>query len=137
MNFLPFTNIGGKYNPDPKKRLRMKYRGPIMALIVFCISASLIPTGFFAFWLAHALGIRDHVPVKDQQNGFLWMVLFLGFGIAAMVAAYLASFALMAVALRWFCGWTPSRIRELILESRIPPHWLQNGGSSEGGTTFR
>lgn len=117
MSFLPLTNLG--------KKLRPKYRLPITALIFAFLVASLVSTGLFAFWLADALGIKNHVPLKGQPHEFLFEFLLLGVFIFFVVLFYLASFGVLAAVLRWFYGWPPERIRELIMESRIPPHWLK------------
>jgi hypothetical protein len=117
MKFLPLTNLG--------RKLRPKYRVPIVALIFTFLAGSLVPSIWFAVWLAHSLGIRDHAPLNTQPNGNLWCALFLGFFAVSAVVSYLASFAFMAAVLRWRYDWSRDQIRELILESRVPPHWFR------------
>jgi|HubBroStandDraft_6_1064221.scaffolds.fasta_scaffold373338_2 hypothetical protein len=118
MKFLPFTNLGRKLRPE--------YRSPLTALIFIFILAAFGVTIWFAFWLARDLGIRDDLPLKIQPDADLWGFLLLGFFITAMLTFYLASFAVMAVVLKLFYRWPSDKIRELIFESRIPPHWFND-----------
>lgn len=119
MKLLPLTNLG--------RKLRPKYRSPITACIFAFIITSFAPTIWFALWLAHSLGLKADAPLNQQPDGVLWTMLFLGFAGASMIVFYLASFIFMAVVLRISYGWTWDRIRELMLESRIPTHWFESG----------
>jgi hypothetical protein len=116
--FLPFTNLGSK--------LRPKYRIPITILIYVFTMASLVPTGFFAIWLAHTLNLRDDVSLRGQPHAILWAMLVISFSIVSLMVFYLASFVVIAMALRFFFGWSPNRIRELIFQSSIPPSWFKD-----------
>ena len=88
--------------------------------------ASLVPTTFFAIWLAHTLGLQDNTPLKGQPHAILWAMLFLGFLIVSLLVFYLASFVVIAVVLRLFFGWSANRIHELIFQSNIPPGWFKD-----------
>ena len=118
MKFLPLTDLG--------KRLRPKYCWPISALIMAGIVGSFIPSGLFAVWLAHTLHLRNHGPALAQENGGLWFFLFVAFMLTSLIVGYLGSFVVLAAILCWFYGWTPVRLRELIFESRVPPHWFKH-----------
>lgn len=122
MRFLPLTNLG--------RRLRPKYRLPIYALIFVFVVGSFALSGWFAFWLARKLEIRDGMPVMAQRNGGLWSCLSFAFFIIAVILSYLLSFVFLAAGLKWRYGWTSQRIRGLIFESRIPAHWLDDGTST-------
>jgi hypothetical protein len=123
IKFLPFTNLG--------KKLRLKYRVPITALIFAFIAASFVPTWYCAFWLAHGLGIRDHVPLKGQPHMYLWLGLFVSVFVASIMVFYLASFIFMAAFLKWYCGWTSDRIRKLIFDSDVPKHWFKDEDTTQ------
>ena len=122
MKFLPLTNIG--------RRLRLKYRVPISALVLASILASLVVIRWFAYWLANVLGIQMDAPSNEQPHVFLYGGLLMGFAATTMCVFYLASFIFIAVVLRLFCGWTAIQIREFIFESRVPLHWFKDEDSA-------
>jgi len=114
---LPFTDLG--------KQLQWRYRFPIMALLLSCTYASFVPSILCAFWLARLLGIPWHGAVKDPSNKTIFVILFLGFMIIAMLSAYLASFYILAWILKHRYGWSDDKIHRLMYDCEIPPHWLK------------
>lgn len=118
MKLLPLSDAG--------KKLQPKYRIPITTLILACMFSTFVADIFFAGWLSHALNIAPNAPMKDQVNGGLWLVLFLGFFVVALVIGYLMSFAILAAILRWWFRWPSSSVSALMFESRIPPHWFKD-----------
>ncbi len=117
MKFLPF-------NTDPTVQLRWRYHCRLGGLNLLCIVLGAGIGGYIGSWLAALLQLGDG-PLRDQPHGLLWAVLFFfGFSMSVLVC-HLLSFVLMAVTLHWSYGWSWERIRELMFESRIPPHWLK------------
>jgi hypothetical protein len=130
MKFLPF-------NTDLKlNRLRWRYHWRMVGLNLLCIFLSAGAACYYGASLAGWLGVGDG-PLRDEPQGLLWVALFfLGF-VALVIVAHLFSFVLIAVALRWSYGWSGPRIRGLMFESRIPPHWLKPVNTVRGKTKPR
>jgi hypothetical protein len=79
---------------------------------------SFLPLWFFARALAHALGIPDDAPVRDQPFGFLWLVLFLTTMPMFMFAGMVFGFVMNALILRFGLGWSWAMVRR----AGICPH---------------
>ena len=86
---------------------------------------SFVPLWFFARMLAYALGIPDNVPVKDQPNGWLWIVLFLAVMEMLLVGGFLLGFVLNALILRFALGWSWTTIRGVDVCPGVLVHWLE------------
>ncbi|EDY16073.1 hypothetical protein CfE428DRAFT_6398 [Chthoniobacter flavus Ellin428] len=93
MKFLPLSDAG--------KKLRPKYRVPIMSLILSCMFSTFLADIWFAGWLARLLNVAANAPVKNQENGGLWCALVLAFFVIALIVGYLISFGILAGVLKW------------------------------------
>ncbi len=49
--------------------------------------ASTLPTWEFSVWFANVLNIPADVSVKDQENGYIWFVAFLGVAVLNFLLA--------------------------------------------------
>jgi hypothetical protein len=101
---------------------------PPIALMI----GSLVPTWFCARVLAHALGIPDNAPVKDQTFGLLWVVLFLAAGCAFLFIGCWLGMLLDAAILRFALGWSWAAVDEsgVCPRSLIPGLWGVKEASS-------
>ena len=115
--------------PFPVTLLRTTSRRPqyltvSVAVAIITVGFGLLGSLLFAWALATALHLPMDKPMREQSHGWLWFFLFMASIPLSMVPSYLGSFLLLAGMLRWVYGWTPARIRKLMFESEIPPHWL-------------
>jgi len=76
------------FNTGISQSMRAKYQLAIGALPIGLMFASFLPLFFFASWLEAALGIPPHSPVKNHPNGMLYLVVFLGVMVIAMLLGY-------------------------------------------------
>jgi hypothetical protein len=93
---------------------------------------SFVPTWFFARALAHALGIPDNAPVKDQSFGLLWFVLLIAAMWAFLFIGCWLGMLLDVAILRFAFGWSRAAIDEagVCPRSLIPGSWGVKEASS-------
>src|SRR5438067_1688960 len=104
--------MGGRsFHTVVRSNLRARYQIALVVLPIGLAFGSFVPLWFFARGLAYALGIPDHAPVKDQPNGFLWLVLFLAAMWVLFFIGILLGFLLNALILRFALGWSWTTVR--------------------------
>jgi len=104
-------------------QLRPNYYVGFVALPVGIMLAALVFFSFVAEELAEVLGIPPGVPVIEQPNGILWLVISLIVGVTLMITGCWIGYLLNALILRFVFGWSWMQLRELFLFSQVPPHW--------------
>ncbi len=97
---------------------------------MYVISSLMIsgyPIWLIAKFFAELLGILPDVPVKEQDNGIFWLILFL----LEAIVLFLGAYAVVSVLLRKINGWSNKEWKDIFwkLPPRYPEHWYKNGGS--------
>jgi len=115
--FLPLTNLG--------HRCRAKYKYGFSAFPMFFMFLSFVPLFFIWQWVALKLGIPNNVPLKNHPHSGAFTAIVLPTFAVLFFAGYLLGFAVNALVLKFICGWSNSRLRELFLESNLPDHWYK------------
>ena len=121
MKPLPLTILSHR-QPNPLLRPEYEWLNVALALATLGIGFSLWI--LFAFALAWMLGIPSGLPVRDQPNGLLWIGLSIVGLVFFVFVGYLVSFALLGAVLKVCYGWTWERVCALLLDSRLPSHWI-------------
>ena len=103
-----------------RSSLPARYQVVFFVLPIALMFGSFVPLWFLAMGLAHALGIPEHAPVREQPLGLLWFALFLAMSWIFLFAGLLCGFLLNAAILRHGMGYPWSVIREI----GVCPHWL-------------
>ncbi|MCP4401923.1 MAG: hypothetical protein GY801_32070 [bacterium] len=99
--------------------LKFKYSFFGVLFVLFCIAATCYPAWKIALWLADILSIPDNVPVKDQDNGWLWVFLFLLEASGIFVTIYgLCAFMFSKIA-----GWSAEQYINIFWKSKYPKQW--------------
>ena len=81
--------------------IKPKYWLLSVLFVWLCIAVTAYPAWDVALWLAEVLQIDPDAPIKDQENGWLWVGLFLGEAIITFLAVYLLLSILFAILGRW------------------------------------
>lgn len=123
------------WNFEIPQRMRTQPQIALGVLPIGVMFASFVPLFFLATSLASILGIPDNVPVKDQPNGVLWLILFLVAAIILMIAGYLIGWVLNAIVLRIFFKWPQEKISRVLLYSEVPPSWLKETNTVAGSAS--
>lgn len=117
--FRPVGSVGGS------RSRATKFEIVCSALPIGLMLSSFVPLWYIARTLAYLLNIPDNVPVKDQPNGLLWMVLLYVSMLLLMLTGVLAGFVLNALILRYALGWTWTEVQASGAVPRIPTHWTR------------
>lgn len=123
------------WNFEISQRMRTQPQIALGALPLGLMFASFAPLFLLTTSLSSILGIPDNVPVKDQPNGLLWLMLFLVAMVFLMIAGYLLGWALNAIVLRILFKWPQEKVRRVLLYSEVPPSWLKETSTSTGAAT--
>ncbi len=107
--------------PDDKPELKLKYTLFGLLFCWLCIAVAGYPAWEIAQWLAETLAIPDGVPVKEQENGWLWVALFL---IEAITIFGLCYFLLSYVFAR-LMRWPKEKHISIFFKSRYPDNWYK------------
>jgi hypothetical protein len=120
------------WNFEIPHRMRAQPQIALGVLPIGLMFASFAPLFRLAASLSSLLGIPDNVPVVEQPNGMLWLILFLGAMVVLMIAGYLLGWFLNAIALRVFFRWPQEKISRVLLHSEVPPSWLKETSATTG-----
>ena len=112
--------------------LRVRYQLGLSVLPMGLPFSSFFVLKPFSAWLSEYLEIPEGVPVKDQPNGILWIVLFLSSTVVLLILGYLIGWVLNAIIARTVLGWDPEKTRRVFLYSEVPNEWLKEGVISNG-----
>lgn len=112
-------------NPLLQERLRFRYKAVLNGAFVVCLWATLPLWWFGVAWAAHSLGLGDKTPVQGHPSGVFFFVSAFAMLFLALLIAGGVSSALVALCLRYFAKWGWREIRELLVESQAPQHWLK------------
>jgi hypothetical protein len=120
--------------PDIKPGLKFG----VSILPIGLMFAAFVPIFAIAKWTAAALDLGTG-PVAAQSNGLLWLVLFLTFMVALMLAGYALGWLLNAALARVIFRWPADKVRNVFLESRVPTEWRRADtlAAAPGGTPVR
>jgi len=112
------------------QQLRPRYGYALCILPIGLMFTAFLPLWSIAMALATRFGIPDGVPVKDQENGWLWLTIVLSIMVVLMITGYLLGFVLNAIILRFAFGWQNDRLRALFLFSAPPNSWLKDANAT-------
>jgi hypothetical protein len=111
---------------------------PMWLQVAFCVPplglmvASYGPLWFIGLGLARVLGIPDDVPVKDQPNGLLWLLLlFLSLAFLPVAGAMLG-LSLNVWFVRSCLGWPRAAVRRIEACPRVLVDWLERREAASG-----
>jgi hypothetical protein len=114
-----WIRAGYRLNDRLLPRYRLVLAGPpILGFVVF----------FPAFWLvmelvANALGI-GYGPVRGHPMSHWFFLSIAVFGVLTVVLGWALGSLVLAAVLRYVAGWSWHALRGLMVESRVPSHWL-------------
>ena len=102
----------------------LKYKYSLFGLffVLTSIAISGYPIWVVAMWLAEYLGVPENVPVKDQENGWLWFFLF----IIEAVSIFIAIYAILGKTYSILVGWPKGVYSNIFWKSIYPFHWQKN-----------
>src|SRR5262245_24422595 len=92
------------------RQLRPSYGYALCILPIGLMFAALLPIWLIAEALAAYFGILEGAPVKEQENGWLWLIVFLSIMVVLMIAGYVLGFVLNALILGFAFGWPNDRL---------------------------
>ncbi len=87
--------------PDELSISNTSYKYLGLAFVLICIAVAAYPIWVIAMWLADFLNIPDDVPVKEQENGWLWVGLFLSEAALIFTSVYWVLAQSVARHLKW------------------------------------
>jgi len=90
-------------------------------MILLSILIAVYPSWVFAEFLSLLFNIPEGAPIKDQENGLLWVTLFMGGSIAFVSAIYILS----AIVIGKFNGWGIQKCFDVFLKGKYPKHWYK------------
>ncbi len=123
------------WNFELPQRMRTQPQIALGVLPLGLMFASFAPLFLLTTLLSSILGIPENVPVKDQPNGMLWLILFLVAMVILMIAGYLFGWVLNAIALRVFLKWPREKITRVLLYSEVPPSWIKEADTAISGAS--
>ena len=103
---------------------RPEYMAVSLAVAFTTVGVGVIGLLLLCCLLAFVFHVPFDKPLQGPSEKVSAVCLVMAGLLFSMAVGYLASFFMLAGVLRWVYGWTPARIRALMFESRIPPHWL-------------
>ena len=106
-------------NQDPQ--LKLIYIIVCFAIIFGALFVAAYPIMFFAEYLSTLLGIPEGAPVKDQENGWFFVVLF----ILEAVIIYLLSHALLSILTGKLKEWPIAKSNDVFIRCNYPKHWYK------------
>lgn len=118
--------------------LKPRFKFVMSILPLGFMFAAFVPIFAIAKWMAAVLNLGTG-PVPAQSNGLLWLVLFLTFMVALMLAGYALGWMLNAAIARLIFRWPANKVRNVFLESRVPAEWRRPAtlAAAPGGTPVR
>lgn len=102
----------------------LKYKYSLFGLffVLTSIAISSYPIWIIATWLAEYLGVAENVPVKDQENGWLWFLLF----ITEAISIFLSIYTILGITYSIAVGWSKEVYLNIFWKSIYPFHWQKN-----------
>jgi hypothetical protein len=104
---------------NPPLKLKVKYTLFVIGFVLSCIIISGYPIWIVAEWLSVTLGIPENMPVKDQENGLIWFLLF----IAEAVAVFVFCYFILSMFFAKLLGWKKEKYINIFWKSKYPSHW--------------
>ncbi len=101
--------------------LKLKYSLIGIFFIWVCIAVSAYPVWAIAQVLAEVLNVPEGVPVREQDNGWLWFVLFCVEGSAIFGLVYSLLGYIFSIAV----GWSFTKYIAVFFKSKYPPTWCK------------
>jgi biotin transporter BioY len=108
-----------------QERLRFRYKAVLNGAFIVCFWATLPLWWFGMAWAAHSLGLEDQTPVQGHPSEVVFFMSAFAMLFLALLVAWIASSALVALCLRYVAKWGWREIRGLLVESRAPKNWLK------------
>ena len=108
-----------------KSGIRPAVKVAVYAAPMACMFGSLIFTFQFGMYAADMFGIPEGAPVKDQENGVLWMVLMFCVLFGFAFIGYVLGWLLNALASMLFLGWPLAKVIAVYGRSEIPGSWCE------------
>jgi hypothetical protein len=123
------------WNFELPQRMRMQPQLALGVLPIGLMFASFVPLFFLSMQVAAVLGISENVPVKDQPNATMGLILFLVAMVIFMISGYLLGWVLNAIALRHLFKWPQEKVRRVLLYSEVPQEWLKETNTAPGSAS--
>jgi len=101
--------------------LKLKYSMLGMALVLLCAVISAYPIFRIEEWLSAFFDIQSNIPVKEQHNGALWVVILLPGAAMIFIACYTA----VAFILCKVLGWSNDSYIKIFWKAKYPGHWYK------------
>jgi hypothetical protein len=111
--------------------MRVKYQIAIGVLPLGLMFASFLPLIYFASWLEATLGMAPNSPVRNHENGAIWITAFLAVMVVLMLTGYAAGWVANAILVRFVFAWPNEKVAAVFLRSEVPAHWLKAGAGAE------
>ncbi len=99
--------------------LKFKYRIILLIHVLACIVISGYPVWAISVELADFLSVIEELPVKQQENGWLWFILFLSEAITILLFIYWLTSLLFSKSV----GWSRGKYINVFWKTRFPLHW--------------
>ena len=117
--YMSSNKLLGVLMASSKVRLKFRYSFIGLLFVWFCLAITGYPAWLIAEWLSEALAIPEGVPVKDQENGWLWVFLFLLEAISIFVAIY----GVLGLICTKVIGWSTMKYINVFWKGEYPKEW--------------
>ena len=87
---------------------------------------SFAPTWLLAEYLSVFFGIQEGTPIKDAENGWLWLSVFLSAMVVLMLLGYIIGWLINALLALVVFRWSREKIYAVYLNSDVPGSWLKD-----------
>jgi MFS family permease len=87
---------------------------------------SFAPTWLLAEYLSGFFGIQEGAPIKDAENGWLWLSEFLSAMVVLMLLGYITGWLINALLALVIFRWSREKIYAVYLNSDVPDSWLKD-----------
>lgn len=107
--------------------LKARYSFLLAIFPVGLMFLSFIPAWLFAEYLGEIFGIQEGAPIKDAENGWLWLSVFLCVTVLLMLLGYIAGWLINALLSLTIFKWNSEKVSAVYLHSDVPNNWLKDG----------
>ncbi|WP_412973193.1 hypothetical protein [Glaciecola sp. MF2-115] len=87
---------------------------------------SFVPIWLLAEYLSVFFGIQEGTPIKDAENGWLWLSVFLSAMVVLMILGYITGWLINALLALVIFRWSREKIYAVYLNSDVPSSWLKD-----------
>lgn len=102
-------------------KLKPKFKTLIVTVISIGFALSLVPTLYFTGILTIALDISTDIAVRGQENGTIWLILFL----VIFILDILLFYALSCMAVGKANAWSLRKTIDIFWKSYYPEYWYK------------